>query len=498
MKSIRWQFAPLLFGVLLLSYTVAAQGQPSDDLARRQYESGRTFVQNGRYAEALKDFQSVVDAFPQSSYADDALLDVATYQLEVARDYALAQGAVDRLLKDYPASDSAPMAYVLAGRLTVAKSRTPTSVDTALASFERVPRLFPSSPAVAAARFYTGETLRQINRTADALPHFRGVILDYPRTVWAARAELAQAPYMIASGRATQAFGGLQRIREWFPAGPEATIALNFNTILYRLYLRKPISHAFSGRYIGTEKDRFRDVTGISIEPSGRILLGHKQGVTVFDSTGAVVRTVASPDPSAFYTDGERIVVIRDGILLPEKAAPIAVSVTSGTSPRQLEDVPAVITLGGGDRLAIDRKGKAVIRLSAAGKYVSNFATVNAERLVRNEFDEVAMIDRDSKGIVIADRDGKVVNRIIAKGTGYQFDDPSDLAFDALGHLYVLDSRKAAIYVFSPGPKSVLLGTIVAAGREPGALQKPRALAIDPAGRLYVFDESSQRIQVYQ
>lgn len=500
MKLTRTRSATLWLGVLLLSLTAKTQtqGQASDDLARRQYESGRTFVQNGRFAEALKDFQSVVDSFPQSSYADDALLDVATYHLEVARDYTAAQAAADRLLKDYPASDSAPMAYVLNGRLTVAKSRTPASVDTALASFERVPRLFPSSQAVAAARFYTGETLRQVNRTADALPHLRSVIVEYPRSLWAARAELALAPQMVASGRATQAFGGLQRIREWFPTGPEATTALNFNTILYRLYLRKPSSHVFSGRFIGTEKDRFRDVTGIVVDPSGRVALGHKQGVVIFDTTGAVVRTFPAADPSAFYMDGERIVVIRDGVLLPEKAAPIAITVTSGTQPRQLEEIPAVITLNGGDRLVIDRKAKTVIRVSGAGKYLSSFATVNAERLARNELDEVAMIDRDSKSIVVADRDGKIVSRIPAKGTGYQFDDLADLAFDGLGHLYVLDGRKAVIHVFGPGPKHPLLGTIASTGREAGALQKPRALALDGAGRLYVFDESSQRIQVYQ
>src|SRR6266498_1017317 len=62
----------------------AAQG--SDELARRQYESGVAFTQNGRYAEALKDFQVVVDSFPQSTVADDALLQIALYQLEVAHD----------------------------------------------------------------------------------------------------------------------------------------------------------------------------------------------------------------------------------------------------------------------------------------------------------------------------------------------------------------------------------------------------------------------------
>ena len=494
----RTRYATLLLALCLLTAGARTHGQQAgDDLARRQYESGRTFVQNGRFAEALKDFQSVVDSFPQSSYADDALLDMATYQLEVARDHAAAQAAADRLLKEYPASDSAPMAYVLAGRLTIAQSRTPAAIDTALASFERVPRLFPSSPAVAAARFYTGDTLRQANRTDDALGHFRSVILEYPRSLWAARAELAQAPHLVASGRATQALPRLQRIREWFPSGAEATAALNFNTILYRLYLRKPLSHAFSGRFIGTEKDRFRDVTGVVIDNNGRVLLGHKQGVAIFDANGTMTRTFGAADPSAFFLDGERLVVIRDGILLPEKAAPIAVMVAApGREPRQLEEIPAVITLAGGNRLAIDRKAKTVIRMSAAGKYLSNFAAVNAERLARNEFDDVAMIDRDSKSIVIADRDGKTIGRIPAKGTGYQFDDLADLAFDGLGHLYVLN--KASIHVFTPGPKPALLGTISSSGREPGALQKPKALALDAAGRLYVFDESSQRIQVYQ
>ncbi|HJR60851.1 MAG TPA: outer membrane protein assembly factor BamD [Vicinamibacterales bacterium] len=492
----------LLFASLIVAVTVSAPAGPaaqgSEDLARRQYESGRSFVQKGSFAEALKDFQAVVDSFPQSAYADDALLDIALYHLEVARDQAAAQAAADRLLKEYPASDSAPMAYVLVGRLTIAKSRTPASIDTALASFERVPRLFPSSPAVAAARFYTGDTLRLARRTDDAVPHFHRVTLEYPRSVWAARADLAAAANLVASDRATQAFARLQRIRQQFPGSPEAEMALNFNTILYRLYVRKPAPFAFSGRFIGGEKDRFRDIAGVAVDDAGRILLGHRQGISIFDPKGTLVRTVVAVEPSAFFVEArDRVVVIRDGILLPERLPAVGVMVpVPNKVPRQLEDVPSAITLSGGDRLVADRKGKNVVRISQAGKFLATFAAVDAERLVRNELDDVAMIDRESKGIVIADRDGRVLSRIPAKGPNYQFDDPADLAFDLLGHLYVLDSRKVAIYVF--GPKNRLLTTIASAGREPGSLQKPRAMAIDAAGRLYVFDESSQRIQVYQ
>jgi hypothetical protein len=167
-----------------------------------------------------------------------------------------------------------------------------------------------------------------------------------------------------------------------------------------------------------------------------------------------------------------------------------------GKVPRAVEQMPSVITLSSGDRLVSDPKSRTVIRVNQAGKFVSNFATINAERLARNDFDDVAMIDRDSKSIVNVDRDGKNPSRIVAKGTNYAFDDPTDLAFDPLGHLYVLDSKRALIHVF--GAKNRLIATIAAPGKEPGSLLKPKAMALDGAGRLFVFDESSQRIQVYQ
>jgi TolA-binding protein len=474
----------------------AAQG--AEDLAKRQYESGRTFVQNGRYVEGLKDFQAVVDSFPQSAVADDALLDIALYQMDVAGDHQEARAAADRLLKDYPASDSAPMAYVLVGRLAMATSHAPAAIDTALASFERVSRLFPTSSAVPAARFYTGDTLRLARRTDEALEHFRRLSVEYPRSIWAARAGLAAAANLVATDRATQAFGRLQRIRQQFPGTPEATAALNFNTILYRLYLRKPAPYSFGGRFIGSEKDRFRDVIGMAVDDTGRVFLGHRQGVTIFDSKGTLVRTSPAMEPSAFFLDGrDRVVVTRGALLVPEKGAPISMIVPSpGRDPREVGEIPAVIVLSNGDRLIADRRGRAVIRVSPEGKFLANFASVNAERLARNTLDEVAMIDRDSKAVVIVDRDGKTLAKVASKGTGYQFEDPADLAYDALGHLYVLDSRRAAIHVF--GPKGRLIATVSSTGKEPGALQRPRAIALDPAGRLYVFDESSHRIQVYQ
>ncbi|MGQ0735252.1 MAG: tetratricopeptide repeat protein [Acidobacteriota bacterium] len=495
----RVRLASLGLALALASVAQLAAQNP-EEFARRQYESGLTFMQNGRYAEALKDFQVVVDSFGQSSVADDALMQVALYYLDIAYDTVSAQAAADRLLKDYPNSDSAPMAYIIGGRLTMAKSRSAADVDTALASFERVPRLFPGSDAVAAARFYAGDTLRMARRTEDAVERFRRVSMEYPRSIWAARADLAMVSSLLATGRATQAFGRLQWIRQQFEGSSEATTALHYNTVLYRLYVRGRTgpAYSFSGRYIGSESSRFNDVMGIAVDDFGRVLLGHGQGVAIFDEKGALTRSIASQDPSTFFVDQRtRVVVVRRDSFIPDGANPIQVVVPiTGRLPRFVEDIPAVVTLSNGDKIVSDRREKTVIRVSPAGRFVANFAAVNTERVTRNELDDVAMIDRDSKAIVVVDRDGKPLGRIAPRGEGYQINEPQDIAFGPLGHLFVLDRNTRAVYVF--GARNQLVATLSSTGREAGALQRPRAIAVDAAGRLLVFDESSRRIQVYQ
>src|SRR4029079_5086649 len=131
-----------------------------------------------------------------------------------------------------------------------------------------------------------------------------------------------------------------------------------------------------------------------------------KLGVSVFDAKGTFVRIVSSADPSAFFLDGrDRIVAVRRDVFVLEGApsTPIGVPV-AGKLPREVEEIPSVVTLGGGDRIVVDLQGKAVIRVSSAGKFSGNFAPqLNAGRIARNALDDVAMIDREVKGIVIAD-----------------------------------------------------------------------------------------------
>ncbi len=488
--------------VLVIGLTVSAGAQQgaNEEFARRQFDSGMSFYQNRRYAEALKDLQAVVDSFATSSVADNALLQIAQYQLDVAHDVQATQIAVDKLLKDYPNADAAAMAHVLSGRLALTKGRTAADVDGALASFERVARLFPGGEGVAAAGYYAGDTLRLVRRTAEALDRFRRVEMEFPRSQWAARAALGAGYCLVHLDRAAQALPEIQWVRQHFPNTPLATEALNLNTIIYRLYLRAGAqpAYAFTGKYVGAEQANYRDVVGLSIQPDGHLMLGHKMGVTIFDPQGTVTGSVAGVDPTTFFVDEQgRVVMARAGNLNVDKGPTQQLFVPEKDGKiRDLDNIPAVLTTYTGERLVADGKGHVVIRVGNDGKYIGSFAQLDAEKMITNSFGDVAMLEKGSRTIFLSDRDSKAIGKILPKGAGYELGDPIDIAFDALDQLYVLDRGRGAVHVF--GPKNRYLTSLAIADKSPGSFTRGVAMSIDQTGRLYIFDERAKRIQVYQ
>ena len=494
---------PIFVLALVVGIGASLTAQSGEELPRRQFESGLSFLKGQRYAEALKDFQAIIDSFPKSLVADNALLQVALYQIDVAKDLGAAQAAAEQLLRTYPDTDSAPMAYVVGGRISMAKGRTASDVDAAVASFERVERLFPGNEAVPAAGFYAGEALRLVRRHEDALVRYRRVTASYPSSPWAGRANLAAGYCLAQADRAPAALPEVQRVRQMMPGSSEAEAALNINSILYRLHVRAPKgpAYTFNGRYIGPDRSNFDDVIGVRIDPLNRVLLGYNKGIAVFDAKGTLSATVTAQNPSAFFTDElHRVVFAREGALHTERVSTIPVTVPPSEPnkpPRVVEEIPSVVMMSTGHRLVVNKKDKMVVRYDAGGRYLGPFMpAINTERIAINSLDDVAVIDKDAKGISILDRDGKPLSKIMAKGANYQLDEPVDLGFDRLGYLYVLDRGKGSVLVF--GPRNRLITTFTLPENAPGAFMKARALGLDAAGRLYIFDEKAKRIQVYQ
>jgi len=470
-----------------------------EDQARRQLQSGLDFYRAGRYSEAIKDFETVAEGYPNSSVADDALLAIAQYQLDIQRDAVSARTTADSLIKKYATSDSAPMGYVIMGRATIEIDQTPAGLDAALASFDRVPRLFPSSDAVPPALYYGAEVDRRAGRRDQALDRLRDVGLQYPRSVWASRAALLEARLLVATGEPKEAMRALQRVIGRFGNSQEVATARAWNTVLYRLYIRAPGEppYVWSGKSIGGPvQGRFQQVASIAMSPDGRLGVATRAGILVFDDKGVPNRQAAASDPRQFSFDAtSHFVIAERSILLRETEKGMqrfALTAATSGGPKLLQEISGGGLLSTGEYVVADRELRAAYRFSPAGQYLGAFGSGRITRVAVSLSDQVALLDADTKSVIVSDRTGKVPARIPQRGAGYELVAPSDIAFDAFDDVYVLDRDR--VHVFAPGGKLLVTFTPETAS----AIRNGQALALDAAARLYIYDEAQGRVAIYQ
>jgi TolA-binding protein len=485
-----------------------AQNSP-EDVARRQLEQGRQFARKGNYTEALRDFRTVAETHSTTSVADDALLEIARYFFDVVGDVAQTRTAVETILKQYPTSNSAPDALVMAGRLALAGGRQTGDIDGALANFERVINLFPDSDAVPDALLYAGEAYSYSGRYEDSLVSLSRVTGGFPSSAAAAAASLNAASALLSLGDPMLALEELQQVRNRWPDSREATTALARLTLIHRLYVRAKSGPVYT---VGTETvgpAKLQNVNGL-IATRGRAVYysGDAGAGVVLPADAPAPPAVTRPRGLTLDADGN-LMIVEIGGVKPFKGAsvPFIMPKPDG-SIEPMTKITAAVQLSNGQWIVMDDDQRFIQRFTAAGKHVTLFAQNKVTRMAINRVDQIAAIDRDQRGILIFDGAGKTLTKIPLKGTGYDLPNPEDLAFDNFGHLYVLD--RVAVGVFSPFPATpVPPGTTTAgapvtfrlqafypASQSGGALRRGSLLTVDESGAVFLYDERAQRVLV--
>jgi hypothetical protein len=311
---------------------------------------------------------------------------------------------------------------------------------------------------------------------------------------------LLEARLLVASGEPKEAMRALQRVVGRFGNSAEVTTARAWNTALYRLYIRAPggqPAYAWSGQSIGGPvQGRFQQVASIAIAPDGRLGVATRAGILVFDDKGVPNRQAAAMEPRQFNFDStNRFIIAERSILLRETEKGMqrfALTAATMGGPKLLQDISAGGLLSTGEYVIADRELRGAYRFSSAGQYLAAFASGRITRIAVSVSDQVAMLDADSKSVIVSDRAGKMPSRIAQRGAGYEMIAPSDVGFDAFDNVYVLDRDR--VLIFAPGGK---LLTIFTPGTE-SAIRSGQALALDAAARLYIYDEAQGRVAVYQ
>jgi TolA-binding protein len=500
MRGTRIAWVRLLGLLVLLSGASRARAQaPSSELARQHLESGLQFYEQERYNQALNDFQIIVSSMGDTEYADDALLRIGQYYLEVEEDFAEAAKHFQTLLERYPTGDKAPGAYYYLGVVSLNSHLETAGVDDAMANFQRVIRLYPQSPFVPAALAATGAALERSGRWEEAIGAYYQVVSEHPNSAWAPSAQFAIGRSEARNGDPTQAMMDLQRVRNLYPDSEEAREALDFLTVLFRFYglpeLGRPVAFQVDPRFQTSMADRYDNVQAIRISPGGiHVLEEGRKRIVNLDWSGKLASTQSAAQPRGLSVDprGTPIVANEKGLIVDGK--PVALRVPEENGPKELEKVRAAARDRLGNLYVYDDDQKMILRFDSAGNLVGPFPDGNRREVLRlavDPADNLVVLDNE-RTVTVFSPGGTRVASIERRAPRWELSKPVDVAIDPSGFLYVLDEDGAQLAVFDPSYQFVLLLTRQSLGG--GALTKPITLDVDRAGDLYVYDDKTQSV----
>ena len=478
----------------LVSPVHAVAQQQGDELAVRRFQTGLNFARDGRSTEALTDFEAVIELYPSSPVADNALLEIARHHLERTEDFDRAAAYAGRIVDNagYSLQDAAPEAYVVLARSIMARGHTSENLDAALGQLQRGLGLWPDAPVVPQMLFFIGEVHRFAGRFTEAIDEYGRITVEYADTVWAARASLGAGVLRAVGGEPVAAMAELQRVRDRWPNSPEAETALKRITILYRLYVRSP-ERAYTrvGEPVSTRgRPRIRELV---VTADGQLFFATNSGVTATDRAAAASAPVGDRIRGLVLDRRGVVTAIVRGALTARDTPPVQMTLPrAGGDPKDLSEIAAAGVTATGDWLIMDGDEREIHRFSATGEYRGVFVTGRMKRLSVGPDGQVAAVDRDNRIRVLAE--GRELAEIPRKGSSYEIDDPVDVAFDVFGHLYVVDEK--GVFIF--GRDRQLMLRFPASEDTPGAPRKITAFAIDQFGNLFIADDDDKQILRYQ
>ena len=486
----------LILGALfLLALPPSSVAQAGGDIAKRTLDSGIAFYRSGDYKQALQDFNTVINAHPDSEWVDEALMQVARYYYEVERDVDGARERLQQIMQSHAASNSTPEAYYYLGYLLFDARRSVEEMRDGLANLERVVRLFPESEVADDALYTASVVHTALGDYELALEKLQILLLQFPESELRDRVQFAIGDAFMLMDDVRQAMVEFQQVRNAYPESPIAGKALDRLTLLYRLHFSldaglKPFSQDADYGYKGSRLDdpTYLLVAGVDLLVADRGL----NRIIRAPIDGGSAETVGSSRPDAIDVapDG-RVISLANRQLFEDGQRLDLVSPRPGAEPEPLSNIEAFAIGPQGQYYVWDRRLEQII------SYKTDFSMEKAYPSgVYDDIRDMA-VDRLGNFLVLDGRGKKVVKydpdgqRLVSMGPGAgasELRDPQYICVDDANNVYVLDRRLRSVIVYSH------LGEYTSSFAFGESPRDPRGLAVDSTGAVYIADRRNHTV----
>jgi outer membrane protein assembly factor BamD len=232
---------PCLRAILFASLLAACAGC-GGTLHERQgegvadFDAAKASYDRGDYLDAIPDFKSYIEQYPGTDRTDDALYDLGECYLQ-EKDYGLASGQFDRLLRDFPTSPLQADALFELARCDDLQSRgaqyDQSETQRALGRYNQFLDQYPEHPRASDARarlavlrdrlaekrFGVARLYWKLRQFDPAAFTLRGLLTEYPDSRWASEATLLLADVLVRQGKQGEA---VETLKKLLASGPES------------------------------------------------------------------------------------------------------------------------------------------------------------------------------------------------------------------------------------------------------------------------------------
>jgi len=521
--------APLAAGALLALFLTAATGTATYDdrpLDVRTYAQGMDALRAGRRDEAARLLRRVFTDFPGSPQAPPALLEMARLiypvtvwsQIGSATPQAIQQAGdlLTRLSQKYRASPQAARGLVLLGYLGMEPANPKSNLDEACGRFATAAQIYPESEAAADAFFASGMCDALRARPARAADDFGRLLEEHPDSPLAPEALYRYGIALSLLGDPAEAMLALQESRTRHADSPFAFKALERQTLLHRLRLLPALAlkaggvpatgvdwmllyrpdYEYGAPPGAAAQTAIRGISDISIDAQGLAVVASPRtpGVFRLDERGRIQEQISHPGPDHIAAADGLAVYISGRQQIAVNARNWSGADLKGPAGRPPADYGPIAVDAAGRVHLLDRRENAILIYDRARRLAGAVLPTAGKE---GRFVDVAagneggvyVLDGRAK-VVIALHHGRETRRTALSSSSAQ--DPTALAVDGIGNLYVLDGATRAVFVCDPDGRPI---TVVRPPKEMmQQLGEPAALAVDALGRIYLAGRKTGRV----
>jgi DNA-binding beta-propeller fold protein YncE len=229
--------------------------------------------------------------------------------------------------------------------------------------------------------------------------------------------------------------------------------------------------------------------------------LGKKKGIA--DALFGEERVETFIKPYGVAVDREGKVYITDvGRIMVFDLTNKDLSIIGGLPGKGQLRVPIGIAASGDGRLFITDVGADVVYVYRGDKYVATIGQTgdfdNPSGVALDEQRRLLyVVNAQKHNVNVYSLDNYTFVRTIGvRGTADgEFNYPTNIAIDAEGNIYVVDTGNFRVQVLNADGK--FIRSIGKIGDTPGSFARPKGIAIDSEGHLYVVDTAFQNIQIF-